>query len=115
MIDSPAERARSAARNCEAAGLSSEADMLFRLRDDPECVRNLAYDLSFEPIVQELRTRMMALLREDGDPRALGQADVFDTYRYIGKRDKGYETWLKKKEAGLLEALGQPKPAVSVR
>lgn len=36
MTDSPAERARSAARNCEAAGLSGEADMLFRLAETLE-------------------------------------------------------------------------------
>jgi CRP/FNR family transcriptional regulator len=36
VTDSPAERARSAARNCEEAGLSAEADMLFRLAETLE-------------------------------------------------------------------------------
>ena len=36
MTDSPAERARVAARRCEAAGLSGEADMLFRLAETLE-------------------------------------------------------------------------------
>ena len=36
MTDSPAERARVAARRCESAGLSSEADMLFRLAETLE-------------------------------------------------------------------------------
>ncbi len=36
MTDSPAERARSAARHCEEAGLSVEADMLFRLAETLE-------------------------------------------------------------------------------
>jgi CRP-like cAMP-binding protein len=33
MIDSPNERARAAARNCESAGLTSEADILYRLAE----------------------------------------------------------------------------------
>ena len=36
MTDSPAERARAAARRCESAGLSAEADMLFRLAETLE-------------------------------------------------------------------------------
>jgi len=36
VTESPAERARSAARNCESAGLSAEADMLFRLAETLE-------------------------------------------------------------------------------
>jgi CRP-like cAMP-binding protein len=36
MTDSPAERARVAARRCESAGLSGEADMLFRLAENLE-------------------------------------------------------------------------------
>lgn len=69
-------------------------DELYRLADDPECVRNLANDLAFLPKLEELRSEMLRLLREDGDPRALGHGDVFDTYQYTGKRAKAYDTWL---------------------
>jgi N-sulfoglucosamine sulfohydrolase len=69
-------------------------DALYRLKDDPECVRNLAHDLAFAPVMEKMRTRMMQLLREEGDPRALGQGEIFDTYKYLGGRTKGYETWL---------------------
>jgi hypothetical protein len=48
---------------------------------------------------------MMRMLKEEADPRALGRADVFDTYQYQGGRKKGYETWLKEKEATDLEEL----------
>lgn len=71
-------------------------DELYRLSDDPENVRNLAHDLAFVPVMEELRTRMMKMLRDEEDPRALGQGHVFDTYRYVGPRTKGYETWLAK-------------------
>ena len=40
------------------------ADALFRLIDDPECVRSLGSDLAFIPVLTELRARMMTLLRE---------------------------------------------------
>lgn len=80
-----------------------ESDELYRLSDDPESINNLAHDLAFAPILAELRTHMMKLLREEGDPRAMGQGAIFDTYHYVGARTKGYETWLKKQEARLAE------------
>jgi hypothetical protein len=48
---------------------------------------------------------MMGLLRDDEDPRALGHAEVFDTYRYVGSRKKGYETWLKAQEEKIEETM----------
>jgi hypothetical protein len=47
----------------------------------------------------------MSLLKEEADPRALGQAEIFDTYQYTAGRGKGYETWLKQQEATVLEEL----------
>ena len=73
-------------------------DELYRLADDPEGVRNLANDLAFLPKLTELRDRMMAMLKEEQDPRALGHPEIFDTYPYTGGRAKGYETWLKKQD-----------------
>ena len=80
-------------------------DELYRLSDDPECVRNLAYDLAFKNIVEELRYKMMSLLKDEGDPRALGKTELFDTYQYTGGRGKGYETWLQQQEATVLQEL----------
>ena len=78
-------------------------DELYRLADDPEGVRNLANDLAFAPKLNEMRDRMMAMLREEKDPRALGHPEIFDTYPYIGSRAKGYETWLKGREQKISE------------
>lgn len=85
-----------------------QPDELYRLRDDPACVRNLANDLAHERVVGELRDRMMSLLKEEGDPRALGRGDVFDTYKYVGARAKSYETWLKEREAEFAERTVEP-------
>jgi N-sulfoglucosamine sulfohydrolase len=85
-------------------------DELYRLKDDPENIRNLGNDLAFKEVVDELRTRLMAQLRAEGDPRALGNGAVFDTYKYVGGRQKGYETWLKAQEEKLGEVI-KPKAA----
>ena len=80
-------------------------DELYDLKLDPECVNNLANDLAHVPVVETLRYQMMDLLRTDEDPRALGHEEVFDGYTYQGARGKGYDTWLREQEAGVLKEL----------
>jgi N-sulfoglucosamine sulfohydrolase len=47
---------------------------------------------------------MEAILKEEKDPRVLGNAAIFDTYKYLGNRKgKGYAEW----EAA---QKGQPLP-----
>jgi arylsulfatase A-like enzyme len=82
-------------------------DELYDMRRDPEGVNNLAHDLYHAKILEELKAKMMSMLREDKDPRALGEAAIFDTYQYVGGRGKGYETWLKAQEAKM---NGEPVP-----
>lgn len=80
-------------------------DELYDIQRDPECVNNLANDLAFAPTMAQLRDKMMTMLKDEQDPRALGHGDIFDTYKYVGARTKGYETWLKEQEARLEEEL----------
>jgi arylsulfatase A-like enzyme len=84
------------------------ADMLFRLSDDPHCVRNLAHDPAFAPAMAQLRDRMLEMLRDEHDPRALGNGAVFDTYKYVAGRQKAYDTWLAAQQDRLSERI-QPK------
>ena len=35
------------------------------------------------------------MLRDEGDPRVLGNAAVFDTYKWTGPRGQAYDNWLK--------------------
>lgn len=86
-------------------------DALYRLTDDPECVRNLTHDLAFAPVLEKMRSRMMELLRQEEDPRALGNGAIFDTYDYQGGRGKGYETWLKSRQISLPDPAAQKKDA----
>jgi N-sulfoglucosamine sulfohydrolase len=74
-------------------------DELYDLRLDPAGVNNLAHDLAHAGTVAAMRERMMKLLTEEQDPRALGQAAIFDTYKYVGGGgNKSYANWLKAQE-----------------
>jgi arylsulfatase A-like enzyme len=75
------------------------ADELYDIVHDPRCMNNLANDLYYAPKMEELKYKMMSMLKDDQDPRATGQAEEIETYKYTGKRDKGYEQWLESQEA----------------
>jgi N-sulfoglucosamine sulfohydrolase len=76
-----------------------QPDELYELRIDPAGVNNLAHDLAHGGILVAMRDRMMKLLTEEQDPRALGQAAIFDTYKYVGGGgNKSYANWLKAQE-----------------
>ena len=68
---------------------------LYRISDDPDCVTNLADQPEFEKTRVELRREMERRLRDEKDPRVLGNAAVFDTYKYTGPRGQAYDTWLR--------------------
>ncbi|WP_414659921.1 sulfatase family protein [Horticoccus sp. 23ND18S-11] len=86
-------------------------DELYDLRRDPEGVNNLAHDLAYAGTLESMRSRMMTMLKEEQDPRALGQGAIFDTYRYVGARNKAYDTWLKAQEAKQqLSSIESPAP-----
>jgi arylsulfatase A-like enzyme len=75
-------------------------EMLYRISEDRECIYNLATDPFYAPKAKELREQMLAMLREEKDPRALGNGRIFDTYEYSGSRKKSYETWLNEQTVG---------------
>lgn len=68
---------------------------LYRIKDDPDCVKNLASEVALRPLKQKLREELDALLRKDEDPRAFGRGAIFETYEYVGGRGHSYDTWLK--------------------
>lgn len=73
---------------------------LYRVADDPECLHNLADDPAHSEQRATLHQRLDSMLRAEGDPRALGQAAVFDTYQYLGnRRGKGYAEWIKARQS----------------
>jgi len=70
------------------------AEELYRVVDDPDCMRNLAATPSFWSTKSRLRDELEERLRADRDPRALGHPEVFDTYPYVGAKAHSYDSWL---------------------
>jgi len=64
---------------------------LYRIQDDPDCLNNLAKNPVYAATKSLLRDQMVAELTAQGDPRMLGQGDVFDRYIHEG-RPFDYET-----------------------
>ncbi len=74
------------------------AEELYLVKEDPDNVNNLAADPSYLRKKRELRERMEEMLRGEGDPRALGHAEVFETIDYTGGRKHAFDTWLLNKD-----------------
>ena len=53
---------------------------LYALRGDPGCVTNVAQHADHAETCAALRDTLMAALTEQGDPRALGTGDIFESY-----------------------------------
>ncbi len=60
-------------------GKRSEEE-LYDMQLDPDCVQNLAYDRKLLGVKTELWHQLRAELTAQGDPRILGQGDIFDDY-----------------------------------
>lgn len=69
------------------------AEELYRIDQDPECLRNLAGDPQLAEVKKQLHDEMETRLKAEGDPRMFGQGDVFETYKYVGDRRHSYEAW----------------------
>ena len=55
---------------------------LYNISADPECLVNLASDPGLNPLKRRMREQMVRELGQQGDPRILGNGDVFDKYPY---------------------------------
>ncbi len=63
------------------------AEELFDIIKDPGCLKNLAGDPAFEKTKQDLSRQLMEYLKKTGDPRALGNGAIWETYpRYSNIR-----------------------------
>ena len=55
-------------------------DELYDIKKDPGCLENLANSGDHKNTCRALRERLMQLLAEQQDPRALGTGDIFESY-----------------------------------
>lgn len=69
---------------------------LYNLRNDPDCVQNLATQDATVKQCATLKDEMYARLKAQGDPRMCGQGDVFDRYLYANPAHVNfYERYMK--------------------
>ena len=67
---------------------------LYDIKKDPACLTNIAQTAT--DVRDELESRLDAFLEQGGDPRALGNGDIFETYpRYSGIRWFPEPEWAK--------------------
>lgn len=77
------------------------AEQLFDLRQDPDCLTNLAGRLDCQPLKQQLFDE----LKSQDDPRMFGQGHLFDKYPHVGaKRGKSGERSAKPGKAAIDES-----------
>jgi N-sulfoglucosamine sulfohydrolase len=70
------------------------AEELYHVTEDPACVKNLADTPELFQRKVAMREQMQKMLEAEGDPRALGRPEVFETYRYTGRRAHSWESWM---------------------
>jgi hypothetical protein len=68
---------------------------LFNLKDDPDCIHNLAGSTEHASQMAKLKAQMIVELKEQGDPRMFGNGSLFDGYPYSSaSTDHFYERYM---------------------
>lgn len=67
---------------------------LYDISKDPFCMKNLADDAKFAATKSALHKEMTDKLTQQGDPRILGNGDIFDHYKYSGKVQNYYNRYM---------------------
>ncbi len=71
-------------------------DELYRIDQDPDCIRNLALSPEYVTLMASLQQKLFEELKAQGDPRMFGQGHVFDEYTYSQQETRGfYERYMK--------------------
>jgi arylsulfatase A-like enzyme len=69
---------------------------LYRIASDPANVDNLADEPMYRGLKKRLRKRLVSQLEKQGDPRIMGDGDVFEEYRVGGAWQRNfYERYLR--------------------
>tara|TARA_R110002096_G_scaffold314090_7_gene508319 strand:+ start:372 stop:2018 length:1647 start_codon:yes stop_codon:yes gene_type:complete len=71
------------------------AEELYRISDDPDCVKNLAGNPEHSKVMQDISSQMEAELTEQQDPRMAGKGVIFDNYPISTDSSKFYERFMK--------------------
>ncbi len=69
---------------------------LYHLKDDPDCLENLAAVPEHQELKKRLREQLLAELKKQADPRMFGRGHVFDEYPYADETGRNfYERYMK--------------------
>jgi arylsulfatase A-like enzyme len=93
------------------------AEELYELGQDPACMNNLANNAGYSGQLQKMSSLLFDKLREQNDPRVVGDADVFDRYIYADNSTRDfYNRYMKglvhRKAAGWVDSTdfeGDPR------
>jgi arylsulfatase A-like enzyme len=66
------------------------AEELYDLKQDPECLNNLAHDPKREPLKKQLKQQMERELRAQDDPRMFGRGAIFDQYPFANAEQRNF-------------------------
>lgn len=66
------------------------SEELFNVKQDPECMHNLADDTQHQAVKRRLKEQLEQELKEQGDPRMHGNGSVFDGYRYANEGTRNF-------------------------
>ena len=72
------------------------AEELYDVRSDPAGVKNLADDPKLVETKEALWAKLEAELREQKDPRILGQGEIFETYKSFAPRRRSWDAMMQK-------------------
>jgi len=67
---------------------------LYNISEDPFCMTNLSDNERYSEMKNKLRSQMEQKLKEQNDPRILGNGDVFDDYPYQGAVQDYYNRFM---------------------
>jgi len=77
------------------------AEELYNLKNDPDCLKNLAAAGDHDSTRLALKDEMFTELKAQGDPRMFGQGKVFDRYPYAVSQQAGfYERFMRGEKVG---------------
>ena len=63
---------------------------LYNIKDDPECMNNLATQELYSQKIDSMLSLMTSELKKDGDPRINGNGQIFDEYTYAFPDVRGF-------------------------
>ncbi|WP_439130879.1 sulfatase family protein [Polaribacter sp.] len=71
-------------------GKRTTNEEFFNIKNDVECMNNLAFDANLQGLKSDMKDRMEKILKDQKDPRMFGNGNVFNTYGYSEEKGWNY-------------------------